>query len=178
MMVRRGKLVGLGAVGLGIVVLSIAGFASRRVILEAWYLSKLSSTDEGTRKNAAKALGEYGSVRSIPPLMKANSDSLALIIKKRGKSLMRANSDSLMSILEQSENPDALVGMEKIFARLLDQRERVTRQIPRNSPDAAQEPDLAVRRQLRFLINQRRSLDARVTDLATKVATILAIFPC
>ncbi len=49
MMVRRGKLVGLGAVGLGMVVLLVAGFASRRLILEEWHLSGLQSTDKEKR---------------------------------------------------------------------------------------------------------------------------------
>ena len=157
MKVRRGKLVGLGAVGLGIVVLLIAVFASRRVVLEEWRLSNLKSADEETRKKAAQALGEYGSARSIPLLMKANSDSLTSILERAGK---------------------PLAGMETSFASMLDQQAKLARRLSETSPDAAQAPDdLSTRRQQIFMANQRAAFDMRVADLAAQVATRLAVRP-
>ncbi len=50
MKVGIGRRVALGAVGLGVAVVLVAAFASRRVLLEEWYIFKLRSTDEETRK--------------------------------------------------------------------------------------------------------------------------------
>ncbi len=160
MKVRRGKLVGLGAVVVGIGVLLVAGFASKRLILEEWYVSKLQSTDQETRENAAKALGEYGSVRSIPPLMKAHSDSLALITKQRGKS-------------------DPLTGIEgNNFASMLVQQERLTRAISEISRDERLKGNLPAQREIQtYLSQQRAALDTRLADLATEMATVLAVDP-
>lgn len=71
----RDKLVGFVAVGLGIVVVLIAAYASRRVILEVWHLSGLDSADKEERERAARALGEIGSARAIPLLAQASYES-------------------------------------------------------------------------------------------------------
>ncbi len=143
-----GRRIGLGAVGLGIAVVLIATFASRRVLLEEWYISKLRSTDEETRKNAAKALVEYGSERSILPLMEANSDSLNYILQERGK-------------------PDALVSMEKNFARTRDQQRKLTRRL---LPDKQEGENLWTR-------EKRTAVDKRVADLLREMETMLTIDP-
>ena len=158
MKTTRGKLVGLGAVVVGIGVLLVACLASRGLILEKWYLSDLQSTDEETRKKAAQALGECGTVRSIPPLM-------------------RANSDSLRSLLEEKGKPDALVGMEKNLAGMLDQKEKLARQIRAVWPDLSKLSDLSAQRQSTFLNNQLATFDARVADLEAQVATMLMFSP-
>ncbi len=172
MKTRRGKLVGLGSAGLGVALLLVAGFSSRRLLLEQWHLSGLRSNDEESRKKAAQALGEYGSVRSITLLMKANS----VLLQEKGR-------------------PDALVGMEKTFGRRLDQQGRrldqqakLARRLSETSPDASQAADvvfnllyggglLRTRRQQTVMASQQAALDALVARWAAEVATMLTIGP-
>lgn len=135
--------------------LLVAGFASRRVLLEEWHLTRLASTDEETRKKAAEALGECGSVRSILPLMEATSVSLTRLLQEKGM-------------------PDVLVGMDKNFAGFLKQREKLARQIRAVWPDLSKRSDES---QMTFLNNQLASIDARVEREATQVATLLWINP-
>ena len=52
----------------GIVVMSV-GVASRRAIVEQWYISRLGSDDEATRLHAANRLAELRSVRAVPHLL-------------------------------------------------------------------------------------------------------------
>ncbi len=136
--------------GLGIAVVLIAGYASRRFIIEEWHVSRLQSTDEATRKNAAKALGEYGPERSILPLMRANSESLTSILQERGK-------------------PDALLCMEKNFARTRDQQRKLTRRIAA-LPDKQEGENLWTR-------EKRTAVDKRVADLLREMETMLTIDP-
>ena len=140
--------------GLGIVVLLIAAFASRRVILEEWYISKLESTDEETRKKAAESLTEYGSERSIPPLIRAHSDSL--------RSLMET----------QRARSDALPHLERKLARLLEQQTELARRISVISRDEAQSQDV---RQMAFLSEQWTALDEGLARVSRDIETVLTM---
>jgi len=74
---RRGKIVALATVGVGVVVLVAAGFAAKGRIREEWYIHQLQSANEETRLHAAERLGELKSLRAVPELirmLRANGD--------------------------------------------------------------------------------------------------------
>ena len=145
---RRARYWSLGAVGLGIVVVLIAAFASRRIILEEWQLSRLQSTDQQTRKNAAQALGEYGSVRSIPLLMRATrTDSFGF----------------------------DLGGWAWLFAKMLNRREVLAVQMSAISPDVIHEPGLSTLH--KSLKRQLVAVDADLAGNATPVDSTLMNSP-
>ncbi len=54
----------------GIAVLVASGFALKPAILEQWYLLKLESEDEESRKDAAANLAELGAVGAVPVMLK------------------------------------------------------------------------------------------------------------
>jgi HEAT repeat protein len=66
---RRGKAVMLWTAGAGVAVLLALVWVLRRPILEEWYLLRLRSESEETRKLAAARLGELESVRAVPRLL-------------------------------------------------------------------------------------------------------------
>lgn len=66
---RRGKVVVLSTLALGLVVLVAAGFAAKGRIVEEWYLHQLESDDEKEQIVAARALGDMRSVGAIPLLV-------------------------------------------------------------------------------------------------------------
>jgi HEAT repeat protein len=66
---RRGRVVAIAAVLLGLTVLGAAGFSFRQRILEEWYFVQLRSRDSGKRYFAATHLGEMRSVRAVPRLI-------------------------------------------------------------------------------------------------------------
>ena len=68
-MIRNGKRLTYLTIALGVLVLLVAGYASRDLAVEQWYIWKLESEDEQERKLAAEKLGEMGSVRAVPSLM-------------------------------------------------------------------------------------------------------------
>ncbi len=68
-MTSKGKRLTYLTIALGVLVLAIAGYASRDLAVEQWYIWKLESEDEQERKLAAEKLGEMGSVRAVPSLM-------------------------------------------------------------------------------------------------------------
>ena len=53
---------------LGLLTLAGAGWAVKDWVVEEWYLRKLESEDQQDRADAARTLGEMGSVRAISPL--------------------------------------------------------------------------------------------------------------
>ncbi len=55
---------------LSVVVLVTAALALKPVILEQWYLLKLESEDEESRKDAAANLAELGAVGAVPVMLK------------------------------------------------------------------------------------------------------------
>ncbi len=55
---------------LGIAAFVLAGLALKPVILEQWYLWKLESEDEESRKDAAANLAELGAVGAVPVMLK------------------------------------------------------------------------------------------------------------
>ena len=73
-MATKGKRLTYLTIGTGLLVLLVAGFASKDKALEQWYLWKLESEDEETQKTAAEKLGELESVRAIPKLLQVLRD--------------------------------------------------------------------------------------------------------
>ena len=65
-------------IALGVLVLLVAGYAFKDKAVEQWYLWKLESEDEETRKAAAKKLGDMGCLRAIPCLLLQIERSLPL----------------------------------------------------------------------------------------------------
>ena len=54
--IRRGKVVALSTLAVGLVVLVAAGFAAKGRIVEEWYLHQLESDDQKEQIVAARAL--------------------------------------------------------------------------------------------------------------------------
>ncbi len=67
---RRGKVIALSTVAVGVVVLIATGFAAKDRIREEWYLWKLTSARPEVRATAALSLGRMRSVRAVPLLVR------------------------------------------------------------------------------------------------------------
>ncbi len=65
---KRKRLIYL-TIALGVLVLAIAGYASRDVAVEQWYIWKLASEDPHERKLAVRTLGDLRSIEAIPGLL-------------------------------------------------------------------------------------------------------------
>ncbi len=58
-------------IALGILALLIAGYASRDLALEQWFIWQLGSDDKAIQVAAAEKLADIGSVRAVPHLIQA-----------------------------------------------------------------------------------------------------------
>ncbi len=67
---RSKKVIVYAVAVFGIAVLVAAALALKPVILEQWYLLKLESEDEESRKDAAANLAELGAVGAVPVMLK------------------------------------------------------------------------------------------------------------
>ncbi len=73
-MLNRGKKPACWAVTMGVVVLVAVGLTSRDRILETWWLYRLEYGDSKERRDAAERLGEIGSLRALPRLLRVLAD--------------------------------------------------------------------------------------------------------
>ena len=64
-MIGKKKSITLFTAVVGVVVLFVAGFALKEKAAEQWYIWKLESEDEQSRKDAAAKLAEMGAVGAI-----------------------------------------------------------------------------------------------------------------
>jgi hypothetical protein len=65
----RGKRLALGLAMAALAVLGLAGFGSRDIFRERWYLWKLEVGESSEREEAAQALAGLRSARAIPRLI-------------------------------------------------------------------------------------------------------------
>ena len=68
-MMHKGKRSTYLTVGIGLVVLVIAGLAAKDALVESYWLSRLDSDDASDRSIAAERLGRLRSIRAIPKLI-------------------------------------------------------------------------------------------------------------
>ena len=68
-MTSKGRRRAYLTITLGVVVLLAAGYAFRDKALEQWYIWKLESDDEQSRKDAAARLAEMGAVGAVPAIL-------------------------------------------------------------------------------------------------------------
>ena len=145
---RKARYWSLGAVGLGVAVVLIATFSSRRFILEEWHLSSLESGDKEKRERAAKALGDNGSVRAIPLLTQASCESSGDDFEETVSVMAQIFADvSVLSLTSPFKISVASLG------------------------------GLSTRRLRAFRVNQSVSLDRQFEDLAKQVADRLTDNP-
>ena len=76
-MTSKGRRLTHLTIALGAFVLLIAGYASRDLAVEQWYIWDLESEEEETRKVAAEKLGDMGCLRAIPSLLRQIKQSEA-----------------------------------------------------------------------------------------------------
>ena len=145
---RKARYWSLGAVGLGVAVVLIATFSSRRFILEEWHLSSLESGDKEKRERAAKALGDIGSVRAIPLLTQASCESSG------------DDFEATVSVMAQVFADVSVLSLTSPF-----------------KISVASLGGLSIRRLRAFRVNQSVSLDRQFEDLAKQVADRLTDNP-
>ncbi len=71
MKATKGKRLTYLTIALGVLVLAIAGYASRDLALEQWFIWQLGSDDKAIQVAAAEKLAYFGSVRAVPHLIQA-----------------------------------------------------------------------------------------------------------
>ena len=82
---RRGKLLALSTLTVGLVVLVAAGFAAWSRLEEEWWLYKLNSKDKEERCCAAERLGWLGSAKAVPGLIEAMRRAIAVFTAGKHK---------------------------------------------------------------------------------------------
>lgn len=124
-MKRRGKIIAISTVGVGVVVLVAAGLVARDWIREEWYIWRLSSARPEVRATAALSLGRMRAVRAVPMLVRnlvmggnpiGGASSEWLVEEEVKWALKEIGPASIPSLIEQLKIEDELVVLGALLA--------------------------------------------------------------